>query len=715
VIGQSLDQVVAADHLDSNMVAPVLAPAKAVTLSHGEEQVMQALRDHPYLSARQLKLHLNWPLRTTRHYLQKLKQRGWIQRNNAKQPWLHARALHALAPSAIADLAAHTRMTPEHFAVRAGLDPQRLARLAIMMERVFQVRTFLLWLRRTHPGWEWKTHQWDVELGKIFHARDKAFRLPFHGAAIMSRPDSRWAFVVVEWDLRRVAVEKDRERLIKLVLAQDDARFWGPDKEELFPIWVLIAQDELRLQDYYALMRAVAVSRQLPMPRAYMTTFAEVMTLREYPAYPIWYSTISGRKTPLLHDTPGSTTPMPTKAPWQQLRLERTERKEEINDNDTRPSPSVVADRSASVPISAPRTGDPLAIAQSLGTAEKLILDEIANHPLLSMDEMAVLLHLQPWRAKEAINKLVALDLVEAHSVKAPHLDPPESLAKVNNAEDSNQDTVASRFVLAASSVPYLAMIAGFERAARRFVRARGWLDGFDTLVRFWEHTREENAFFLGLAEIARQRHDELVWISELEGRLFYDDGHEYLARVGPRRPRPNVQTAPETGVRRQFVKPWRRSFLPDGRGRYSSGGLRFEFALEIDRNRQAKTKMRRKLLEYYACLTSNILRGKGIELLRLLIVTTGWKRAESLVTTALELEEEVQVKGLLPIFITTFNELRQHAANEAIWLCVDRFASNETALPERKTYCFDCFVPCPRRPRKNQQAKSVEKKRGSE
>jgi hypothetical protein len=217
------------------------------------------------------------------------------------------------------------------------------------------------------------------------------------------------------------------------------------------------------------------------------------------------------------------------------------------------------------------------------------------------------------------------------------------------------------------------------------------------------------------LAEIARQRHDELVWLSELESRLFYDDGHEYLARVGPRRPRPNIQDAPTTGVRRQFVKPWRRSFLPDGRGRYSAGGQRYEFALEIDRSRQAKTKMRRKLLEYYACLTSNILRGRGIELLRLLIVTTGWKRAESLVTTALELEEEVQVKGLLPIFITTFNELRQHAANDAIWLRVDQMALNVTALTAHKTHCFDCFVPLPKRTHKKAQARNVGNLNGKE
>ncbi len=692
----------------------MLAHPNAVTLSRGEQQVLQALRDHPYLSARQLKLYLDLPLRTTRYHLQKLKQRGWVQRTNAKQPWLHARALHVLAPAAVAEVAEHTRMTPEHFAARAGLDAQRLGRLQIMMERVFQVRTFLLWLRQTRPGWEWTTHQWDVELGKIFRARDKAFRLPFHGAAIMSRPDSRWAFVVVEWDLRRVPVDKDRERLVNLVLAQDDQRFWGPDKEELFPVWVLIAQDELRLQDYYALLRAAALSRQLPMPRAYMTTFAEVMTLREYPAYPIWYSTVSGRKTPLLHDTPGSTSPMPTKAPWQRLRLEQTARLVE-SDNETQSFSSGVSEESTAVTSSANRTSDPFTIAQILGTAEKLILDEIANHPLLSVDEMAVLLHLQPWRAKHAISKLVALDLVEEHSVRAPVVEPPESLVKENHAEDANRDAAENRFVLATNSVPYLAMIAGFERAVRRFVRARGWLDGFDTLVRFWEHTREENAFFLGLAEIARQRHDELVWLSELEGRLYYDDGHEYLARVGPRRPRPNVKAAPTTGARRQFVKPWRRSFLPDGRGSYSAGGQRYEFALEIDRNRQAKTKMRRKLLEYYACLTSNILRGKGIELLRLLIVTTGWKRAKSLIGTALELEEEVQVKGLLPIFITTFNELRQHPANDSIWLRVDHVSSNETAPSPQKTYCFDCFVPTPRRPRKKQQTKSVENVKGSE
>jgi hypothetical protein len=71
---------------------------------------------------------------------------------------------------------------------------------------------------------------------------------------------------------------------------------------------------------------------------------------------------------------------------------------------------------------------------------------------------------------------------------------PAASLVKKKSSEDANQGAAENRFVLASNAAPYLAMIAGSRRAVRRFVR-RGWLDGFDTLVRFWEHTREESAF----------------------------------------------------------------------------------------------------------------------------------------------------------------------------------------------------------------------------
>lgn len=691
-----------------------IVPAKEIERSHEERQVLDALRDHPFLSARQLKLYLDWPLRTTRHYLQKLKQRGWVMRRNARQPWLHARSLHALAAPGIAEMAARLHLSPERFAQRAGVDPQRLARLELMMERVFQVRTFLLWLRRTGPGWDWSTHQWDVEVSKLFHARGKAFRLPFHGGAIMSRPDARWNFVVVEWDLRRVPVEKDRERLIQLVIAQDDGRFWGPGHEELFPIWVLIAQDELRLQDYYALLRAAALSRQLPMPRAYLTTLAEVLTLRDYPARPIWYSTVSGRRTPLLHDAAGSSSPLPTEAPWRRLSIDKVP-SDENRANRTRPFVGVAAEESASAVSMVEGTSDPFAISRSLGTADKLILDEIANHPLLSPDEIALLLSLQPWRAKQAIGKLVALGLAEEHSIRAPDAAPLQSLAKASGMAKDSHRANENRYVLAYNAVPYLAMIAGFERAVRRFIRARGWLDGFSTLVRYGEHTREENAFFLGLAAIARERHDELVWLSELESRLYYDDGHEYVARIGRHRTRSESHAGSGPVVRRRFTRPWRRSFLPDGRGSYLAGGQRYDFALEIDRSHQAKSKMRRKLLEYYACLTSNILRGKGIELLRLWIVTTGWKRAETLRTLAEELEEEVEVRGLLPIFITTFDDVRQGAANEPIWLRVGPLPPNESALTAQKTYCLDCFVPKPRAPHKRRRVPITERMKEKE
>ena len=125
---------------------------------------------------------------------------------------------------------------------------------------------------------------WDVEVDKLFDTGDESFKVPFHGAGVMVRPNGRWNMVAVELDLRRVPVEKDRERLVRFVLAQSDRRFSRPENREEFPVWVLIAQDEFRLQDYYAVLRATATAQQVPMPRAYLTTFAQMRALRDDPA-----------------------------------------------------------------------------------------------------------------------------------------------------------------------------------------------------------------------------------------------------------------------------------------------------------------------------------------------------------------------------------------------------------------------------------------------
>lgn len=590
-------------------------------------------------------------------------------------------------------------VSPELFVRQSGLAAKRLEQLLVRMESVFQVSTFLLWLRQRRYSWEWSPLQWDVEVEKLFQARGRAFNLRFHGAATMVSRDGRWCPIVVEWDLRRNPVTGDRDRLVKLVRAQEDPRFWGSDKEDLFPTLVLVAQDELRLQDYYALLRAAALSRHLPMPRAYLATFADVLALRNHPAAPIWYSTTSGRRTALLYDNQGTTTPKPEKAPWRRLILQH--RKTRRNDG------AVTANTSRAAPYER-KTVTPLGdgrnaahIAKNLGPSDKLILDEIADHPLLAADEIAVLLHHSGWRVRRALAKLVEMNLVEKHSIpRVIQEESAQSHCLGPGMPHVPADQFEDRYVLIESGMNYLAIVAGYRNAIRGYARARGWLAGFDTLVRFGEHTREENSFFLDLARVACRRNHRLYWLSELESRLYYDAGHNFMARTS--RPRPRNSFQPGPAVHR--IRPrqiWRHSFLPDGRGTYITPEVAFDFALEIDRSRNAMGKIRRKLVEYYACITSNILRAEGIELLRLLIVTRSWRRTESLRRTALELESELETGALLPTFITTFHELRTRGANAPIWLRVAPDRPNESTLQRSKSYCFDCFTAPERSERK--------------
>ena len=157
-----------------------------------------------------------------------------------------------------------------------------------------------------------------------------------------------------------------------------------------------------------------------------------------------------------------------------------------------------------------------------------------------------------------------------------------------------------------------------------------------------------------------------MIWLSELESRLYYEYGRR------------------------------RHSFLPDGRGTYVVGKERYEFALEIDRSRASQSKLTRKLNEYLACVNSNVLRGEVIELLRLLVVTNSWERAETIRRIAWKEVQELKSDDILPIFITTFDRLHASGADGAIWLRVSGIPTTDPALTETKSHCFACFAPKP-------------------
>lgn len=596
------------------------------------EQIMLALRDHPLLSRRQIELQLGRPGRSVRQGLQELNEWKLVTRCNGRQPGLHTRALYALSSLGIEELARAEHRPVGEYVREYGLHRARLERLILNLERVFQLRTLFFWLAQ---GKVWRPAAWDVEVGKFFSTRKDAFWVPFHAAALMQRQssensasqaDTRWALVVVELDVDRVPVQRDRERLVRLVAAQRDPRYADAENRPLLPILVVVAQDEFRLQDYYSALRATAVSQQLPIPSSYLTTFRDMLTLRNNPSNPIWYSTVSASQTPLLFDAPGISTPLPDQLPWRKMPLTV-----EANVKDTDAiAPEALRPLNRTADAEKWSQAGMGVVALTLRPLEKRLLDEIAAHPLLTAAQIGALLKATLRNVKPGIDLLIRLQLVEAHEDK---------------------------YLVAEKGLRYLALIAGFGKAVERYSRARGWGKGFTSLLRHWEHTREENEFFLHLAEVARRRGHTLTWYSELESRLYYELG-----------------------------KRW-HSFLPDGRGTYTARGERYEFVLEVDRSRMSNDKVQRKFTEYSACVASHVLRGEGIEHLRVLVLTTSLERAETLRRTILP------VAPSLPVYITTLNRLSQSAADAPIWLKVEGSPMTEQDVAAPKTYCFECFA----------------------
>jgi len=608
------------------------------------DRILKALRDHPFLSRRQLELYLNRPGRSVRSGLAELVEQELIVRYNGKQPGLHTRSLWALSPTGIQHMAQLDYVTTNEFARAYSLYPARMERLILNLERVFQLRTLFQWLAQ---GKIWRSLTWDVEAGKFFSVRESAFWIPFHAAALMQRQptesdvhgkDKRWALVVVELDVHRLPVERDRERLKRLVTAQKDRRYIDRENRVLFPIFMVIAQDEFRLLDYYTVLRTTAITQQVPMPQAYLTTFREMLTLRKNPANPIWYSTVSEKQTALLLDAPGIEADMPEQLPWRKLPLtasgDRSNKEEQPGKNSGVITPEVFAPLKPSADATEYANASMGTVALTLNPLEKRLLDEIAAHPLLNSKQLVSLTKATPQNVRPSLARLSRFLLVKMHEDK---------------------------YIVAEKGLQYLALVAGFGKAVERYARARGWGKGFDTLLKHWAHTQEENEFFLHLAAIAHKRGHTLTWYSELESRLYY-----------------------------QVSDRW-HSFMPDGRGTYVAKGKRHEFVIEVDRSRMSNEKIRRKFAEYSACLASNVMRGEGIEELQVLVLTTSLERAETLRRTILPTLRR------LSVHITTFARFRQSGADAAIWLTVEGSPTEKQDIAFAKTYCFDCFDPSKR------------------
>ncbi len=435
------------------------------------QQLLETLIKHPLISPEQLGVLLAaWPNRV-RDELKVLRAQGWVERINPHSPEIGPRALFYPTRTGVKALT-------DESGIRCDLAFKRLAELWLVIERVYRVRNIMLTMTK------WEVRDWEVELDVRRQVRGKALALHLHGAGIAFAVTGTIPFAI-EYDTGVLPL--DAQKVRQWVEWQLAPPFIGRGNEVRFPVFLIIAPDANRLSGYYTLMRAAALARGLPLPRAYFTTTAALAHFGV--TAPIWYASTTGAKTTLFAEV--------RSAPADLSDLQCIGIRGKSSSTSANPSSLTLAELDGR-----PRT--PLSqwvqLKSRLAPQEKRVLNEIGAHPMLAASEISLLRQEAPWRVKAALGALERFKLIEAHR--------------------RDEET---RFVVSNAGVQYLAACAGFGRAAKRYARARGWKHGTRSMIRHWEHTKAENQFFLQFAQAAQKHGGYLTWRSELECCLYYE------------------------------------------------------------------------------------------------------------------------------------------------------------------------------------------------
>ncbi len=697
---------IANNSLDTNV------GASEISTRDRDRTILEILREHPFLSREQLQMILGWRKRTLQWHLEKLRGFNLVRMVNGRLPEIRTRSLWVLTREGL------ERLAGDHISLESYLEKHcyhrsRLERLVLVLDRVYLVRSFLLQLK--NAKWNWCVADWDVEVELPFCNSGYDVSAPVHGIARLKNANGQWLTLAIEYDTGKAPVKSAKPRLARFVEGMQDEQFWG-ETETKFPVWVIVAANRERLNDYRTLLVQL-ISITSDLPRSFLATQDKLSQVYQNPSASVWETELDDANVPLLDGIQGDMTPVSEYLPWNRL-----------------PHPKSFSDKSIELtPLS---VNEPIkrsqrqlaALSLALYSLDKELLSLVGSHPLLSASEMACIKQIPARSIRRSLERLVRRELIEEHSARER---VQKSIRKHPRAE--KQITKAHCYVLSEKGLWIMAAWAGFGLAVEEYAKARGWKRRFGELVYHWEHTRIENEIFLQVFREARKRgHLLRFWLSELESRLYFD--YEQQSSTMPFRSHRNKSDKRQDGTWADSFGEWAQSigvanreafnsalahrsqmfrrFLPDGRGLYATEDEEYSIAVEVDRSKTNRQKMRSKFLYY-----EHAMFGDDPDRWRILIVTTGWKRALNIARLVVQytlsgfsfrefkhlrgaklmaaLKEADRfdsfIRGMFPVYVTTVDAIRKKGVASRIWIDA-RSAIAEEAT--EMTYFLECFVP---------------------
>lgn len=630
----------------------------------GEQKVLSTLLEHPYADPYWLGEYLGSRTYTTKA-LQSLKRRGYATGFTFSRDAIALKRVWTITPNAFKALA-KLRGVPAKTLVRAHCYRRgRMAWIVLAMERVTRLRWWMKTLEGFNPPtvgnrnalalkpltlayapmWKWQIVSWQEEI--FVRARNQ--RVGFTGAATLChRENGRWLTLYIHIDDANVPIGAQRAKFVRWMRAQQESAAFDSEGNLILSPLGILAHDAYRLNEYVTMFRAVALDQHLVVPNIYLALDEDVKATRGNPTQPIWYNVNTGENKMFLADEHGFEGELSTSG-WRPICPSVKHGK-----NSLLAPASVIEPNGIAL--------DELAVmVLTLSDTDHRLIRLIAEHPLLSAQDMTHLTNRYPSQIATALVRLVKFGLVERITIPA-HETLMES-AEVETDKRKLQRKRETHFYLVTEcGERYLTAVDGFATALAQYRRVKMWSpEQIQRRVREWTHTRLANLLFVKLTRAAHARGFELEWVPENESRLYFSLNGE------------------------------RRAFLPDGRGVLDAGDKHIHFVVEIDTTRSNADKLRRKIARCYASVVARLVPDNVEEKTTILFITHSTERMNHLLQIAREIEMEMDpsqtsLRRVAPILFGQQQMIVN--PNET----VDR--ANWVDLDGRRVFCFPEFEP---------------------
>ena len=561
----------------------------------------------PLLGAYELAMILGEDEPATSHLLSDLLHYGWLEAGVASSPELEPDRLFALSTAGRSEIGRAMGLSPDLLGLELPTAPQEVAHRWARVETTVGLNRFLAELVVAVQ----KTTNLQVDtIRALPRSRPRSAWWPVEVEAYgCLRADQLLAPFFVAWDRAAAPFPHRQKRLSAWYAFSKEQEAWGNDVP---PILVLCANASTSAQ--WAKAARAFAERHADHPLLVLFTEIDAAFSAD-PLDEIWRSSVTNLEAALT---------------------ERLTWRERVPDEcHLRPLADLPQTPSQQVPIrSVPAAADTSsarrapAMYQRIGVMEKRCLDWLAFHPLLTAEDLSVLVHCRRQQAQIVLTRLKDAALIDDVFTRA--------------SVDACDDTY---YFLSSEGLKTLALRDGVP--ARRYARyspiaaaVTGWQgEGrLQTLLRQFEHTVGTNRFCVGLlAESARRQIQVIAWLSAADAVMSISSGD-------------GRQLRPDAAVDLQ----WR--------------GARLRLLLEWDRHTMRGPQMNAKLGRYATYFIEKVReRASGDWPEHLLVVTTSPSREEDL---RARFNSAVGSAGLLyvPLLTSTASLVERLGPFAAVW-----------------------------------------------